>query len=178
MRKEVGREINKEWAPIAEIEVFKTYQTREEFAKDYDTSNYTELDWYNPAYYEKAWIDPTAARAISEGKLYKGFEYLIVNDRELKLEQIILPAMIAGRINIPPKKAANEVPAGGGSIPTPVRPLTENEFLERISPFSIRVVNRTIREAMRGSLDQFTKEDRRLLKEIHTMLQQLTEVKS
>lgn len=172
MRIQVSNCISTETAPIQEITIFKVYQTQEDFKKDYP--NETEI--FDPSLPEKPWIDPLAFKDRTENP-WKLYRYLIVKNPAKGspyLEEIVIPAYLAGRVNIPPKQGANEINPALGIIDTPVRALHQEEVLEKYGPMGIPiVVNTRIRKENEIKRDGFFASDRKLLLNIISRLDKL-----
>jgi hypothetical protein len=157
-------------APLEKIQLFTVFQTQAAYKEACEKANilYQEPIW-DQNYPEKAWLDPVALREIQAGRLFTTFNYTVPDFENAREKQISLPAFIAGRVNIPTKEAANEVlpQLVGKGIPTPIRPLTENE--EFVKGFG-GILSVAQKNAIYTVLSQH---EYQLLKEIHAMLKEI-----
>lgn len=156
--------IQTEWVPVEKIQLFKVYQNREEYIKDYpEAAAWTDEQWFTLNMPLKSWVDPDFVP--NEENPYETYTYKAL--KGTKLITISIPAYLVSKVNIPPKKASNEHPPNMLEIPVPVRELVPPEYIKP-STFGIPiVVNADIEAAAAAEKPGFTVSDRQMLREIY-----------
>lgn len=164
--------IDKAYAPLSALYLFREYQTREEYEK----VTGKPAPPYNPDLPAKHWEDPSPK---TQGRfvLYMNIlatneenEVLVGEDGNPFFEPMSLPVAQAKTVNIPPKQAANE-PGNKFVIQPPCRDLEGDERLvfQPGVPFRVPMVHRPSLEEVDAPA-QWTVGDRELLRRIAAKL--------
>jgi hypothetical protein len=179
--------IDKPLGTDLDLIIFPIYQTREDYRQQFGA----EPPPPDPTLRSKYWFDPQYSDIEEDNGEVAVYQVVRRDPRTGKLvldslgrpqiAPLVIPAYIAGRVNIPYGRA-NEFPPDAvisrlAPYPVPVRPLHGDEELRApATPFSDSavVVNVRLAAQQQDQAEGFTPDDRIRLKQIQALLEQIS----